>query len=49
MTDDSVIEHWVHPRIQDLAAYQVAKAEGLIKLDAMENPYTWMRPCVHSG
>jgi len=41
MTDDSVIEHWVHPRIQDLAAYQVAKAEGLIKLDAMENPYTW--------
>ncbi|MEE1559226.1 MAG: hypothetical protein V1245_07435, partial [Arenicellales bacterium] len=41
MTDDSLIEHWVHPRIQDLAAYQVAEAQGLIKLDAMENPYIW--------
>jgi len=29
----------VRPEIRALAAYAVAKAEGMIKLDAMENPY----------
>ncbi len=29
----------VRPEIRALSAYVVAKAEGLIKLDAMENPY----------
>ncbi len=29
----------VRPEIRALAAYAVARAEGLIKLDAMENPY----------
>ena len=29
----------VRPEIQALSAYAVAKAEGMIKLDAMENPY----------
>ena len=29
----------IRPDIQALAAYPVAKAEGLIKLDAMENPF----------
>ena len=24
-----------------MSAYKVADAHGLIKLDAMENPYTW--------
>ncbi|WP_163835200.1 histidinol-phosphate transaminase [Spartinivicinus ruber] len=35
------IEKWIRPDIQSLKAYQVADASGLIKLDAMENPYTW--------
>ncbi|HZP67749.1 MAG TPA: aminotransferase class I/II-fold pyridoxal phosphate-dependent enzyme, partial [Rudaea sp.] len=29
----------VRPEIRALSAYVVAKAEGMIKLDAMENPY----------
>jgi histidinol-phosphate aminotransferase len=29
----------IRPEIRALAAYHVAKAEGMIKLDAMENPY----------
>jgi histidinol-phosphate aminotransferase len=29
----------VRPEIRGLSAYAVAKAEGMIKLDAMENPY----------
>ena len=43
MTSDSVIKRWAHPQIQNLSAYAVAPAEGLIKLDAMENPYVWDR------
>ncbi|SFZ77116.1 histidinol-phosphate transaminase [Chitinimonas taiwanensis] len=30
---------WVRPEIAELAAYHVADASGLIKLDAMENPF----------
>ncbi len=30
---------WIRPEIKKLAAYHVANAEGMIKLDAMENPY----------
>jgi len=30
---------WIRPEIQKLSAYHVANADGLIKLDAMENPY----------
>lgn len=37
----ALVRHWVRPEIQALAAYKVADAAGLIKLDAMENPYTW--------
>ena len=29
----------VRPEIRGLAAYAVARARGMIKLDAMENPY----------
>lgn len=29
----------VRPEIRALSAYEVAKAEGMVKLDAMENPY----------
>jgi histidinol-phosphate aminotransferase len=32
---------WVRPAIRELSAYHVPPAEGLIKLDAMENPYPW--------
>lgn len=35
---DSLLK-WIRPEIRDLVAYQVADAKGLIKLDAMENPY----------
>lgn len=43
MTDaiDSLVARWVRPEIRALSAYQVQSAAGLIKLDAMENPYTW--------
>ncbi len=34
-------EDWIRPEIQALSAYHVAPAQGLIKLDAMENPYGW--------
>jgi len=30
---------WIRPVIKKIQAYQVADASGLIKLDAMENPY----------
>jgi histidinol-phosphate aminotransferase len=32
---------WVRPEIQALSAYHVPDPGGLIKLDAMENPYRW--------
>lgn len=43
--------HWIRPEIRTLKAYAVPDATGLIKLDAMENPYafpdamrsTWLR------
>jgi histidinol-phosphate aminotransferase len=38
---DDMIARWVPPRIRALSAYKVQSAAGLIKLDAMENPYAW--------
>lgn len=35
------IKQWVRPEVQALSAYHVPDAGGLIKLDAMENPYRW--------
>ena len=32
---------WINPAIQSMQAYRVPAAEGLIKLDAMENPFSW--------
>lgn len=40
-TIDNLVAHWIRPEIRDLSAYHVQSAAGLIKLDAMENPYTW--------
>lgn len=37
----ALVGRWVRPEVRALGAYQVANAEGLIKLDAMENPYPW--------
>lgn len=41
MTEQELISAVIRPEIQALAAYKVADATGCIKLDAMENPYTW--------
>jgi len=43
MTDElsELVTHWVRPEIRALSAYHVQDASGLVKLDAMENPYTW--------
>ena len=38
---EELVEHWVRPEIHALGAYQVPDASGLVKLDAMENPYVW--------
>ncbi|WP_028669359.1 histidinol-phosphate transaminase [Saccharospirillum impatiens] len=38
---DARIHRWVRPDIASLAAYPVPDAKGLLKLDAMENPYGW--------
>jgi len=35
------VKQWINPRVQAMKAYTVPNAEGLIKLDAMENPYSW--------
>ena len=36
-----LIERLVRPEIRALSAYHVPPAKGLIKLDAMENPFSW--------
>lgn len=41
MATDDLIKQWIRPAIRALSAYHVADASGLIKLDAMENPYQW--------
>ncbi|MCB1797868.1 MAG: histidinol-phosphate transaminase [Gammaproteobacteria bacterium] len=38
---NNLVAHWIRPEIRGLSAYHVQAAAGLIKLDAMENPYTW--------
>ena len=38
---ETLVKRWIKPGIRALSAYHVADAKGLIKLDAMENPYTW--------
>jgi len=43
---NACIARTIRPEVRALAAYEVAHSEGLIKLDAMENPYTWPREMV---
>jgi histidinol-phosphate aminotransferase len=38
---DTQIHRWVRPDIVSLAAYPVPDSTGMLKLDAMENPYGW--------
>lgn len=38
---DDRIQKWIRPVVRDLVAYHVPDAQGFVKLDAMENPYTW--------
>ncbi|HHM04839.1 MAG TPA: histidinol-phosphate transaminase [Gammaproteobacteria bacterium] len=38
---EELISRWVRPEIRGLQAYHVPDAAGLVKLDAMENPYGW--------
>jgi histidinol-phosphate aminotransferase len=38
---NSRVEQWVRPELRALSAYHIPPAADLIKLDAMENPYTW--------
>ena len=40
------VTKWIRPDISALAAYHVPDAAGLLKLDAMENPYRWPAPMV---
>ena len=36
----------IRPEIRALTAYHVPDATGMVKLDAMENPYSWPQPLV---
>ena len=37
----NLVEQWIRPEVRAINAYHVADASGLVKLDAMENPYSW--------
>ncbi len=41
MSINEKVSRWIRPEIRDIAAYHVPDPGELIKLDAMENPYTW--------
>lgn len=41
MNEQDLISAVIRPEIRALTAYKVADASGYVKLDAMENPYTW--------
>lgn len=41
MKDNDLIARLIRPEVQALKAYHVPDSSGLIKLDAMENPYAW--------
>lgn len=42
------VEALIRPEVRSLSAYHVQNASGLIKLDAMENPYRWPEELVDS-
>jgi histidinol-phosphate aminotransferase len=48
MSKNDLINSLFRPEVLALSAYHVADATGLIKLDAMENPYTWSDEVKHA-
>lgn len=40
------VTQWIRPQIQALSAYHVPPSSGMIKLDAMENPYHWPKAMI---
>lgn len=42
----ALVTGWVRPEVRALTAYHVPDASGLVKLDAMENPYSWPQELV---
>ncbi len=40
-TGSAAVERWIRPEIRRLDPYHVPDAGDLVKLDAMENPYSW--------
>lgn len=38
---EAFLQRWIRPQVRALRAYHVPEASGLVKLDAMENPYGW--------
>lgn len=44
VTAINLIDRLIRPEIRALNAYHVPPASGLVKLDAMENPYSWPEP-----
>lgn len=45
---EQTVAHWVRPEIRALVPYHVTDAGARIKLDAMENPYTWPKELIES-
>jgi len=41
MSLEEKVARLLRPEVRAIAAYHVQEAKGLVKLDAMENPYTW--------
>ena len=39
LSPEERLQQWIKPELLELSAYHVPDADGLIKLDAMENPY----------
>ncbi|WP_370013136.1 histidinol-phosphate transaminase [Thalassolituus sp.] len=46
MSIDTLVANLIRPEIRALQAYPVGKAEGMVKLDAMENPFRWPQEMV---
>jgi histidinol-phosphate aminotransferase len=47
-TPTDKITRWIRPEIRALSAYHVPDPGDCIKLDAMENPYTWPQEMVEA-
>lgn len=43
---NSKVLQWIRPEVRGQTAYHVTESSDVIKLDAMENPYTWPDPLI---